>query len=111
MRCRVHTTAPNGVRSQDGKAVVTQGDRAEMQVEVNRAHDDSPVYVNLVDEDGQVVSNWLLTFAQSAATAKQTPCGVRLSLEELRFSRSVCACREHLQCAAGKTDASVAWLP
>jgi hypothetical protein len=88
VRCRVHTTAPDGVRSHDGKAVVTQDDRAEMQLQVNRQHDDSPVYVHLVDEDGQVVSTWLLTFAQSVATAKRTPCGVRLSLEELRFSRS-----------------------
>jgi hypothetical protein len=67
--------------------VVTGDDKAEMQIQVNRVHDDSPVYLHLVDGDGHVSGAWLLSFAQSALKTKLTPCGMRVSLEELRFSR------------------------
>ena len=84
----VHTSAPRWVRGHDGGRVVLTGKGTqEMRVQVRHAHDASPVYVHLVSDKGLVVSAWVLTFAHSASKAKQTPCGVRIALEELRFAR------------------------
>ena len=85
----VYSSAPQAVRSdEEAQAqVVVQGkDKVELRLRVSRQHDASPVFLHVVGQNG-LLSAWQLTFVHSAAKARMTACGVRITLEELRFTR------------------------